>query len=230
MSKRKNYKVDYEAVYLFENQLKNSVSAGSEAFINNEETSKIINHSAGNSFRKNYTKLKVSGIDIDDVITVARCYSMIFWTRYRNNFKNKKHMYYSLCRYLGQKLYRYVTLTEKKFPENRHRVDVVSKSIANNNDTSSVSAIDYASEKWRNISARNTASSDEIIETARGKIDLFSQEISTRQLTNLKRVSDKFHRKSMDEIRRMSHAEHDKYQYYSLANEVYSKYLSSKKN
>jgi hypothetical protein len=114
MKKRSNYKQDYEKVYLLDTRLQTSFSKESEAFLRLDQTQKVINHLVSGTMRKNYWGLKLLGIERDDVINVSRNLAAVFYTKYWHKQKNERAAYYSLCRFLGQKLNTYISISTKK--------------------------------------------------------------------------------------------------------------------
>jgi hypothetical protein len=114
MKKRSNYKQDYEKVYLLDTRLKTSFSKESENFLESDQTQRVINHLVSVTIKKNYWGLKLLGIERDDILNVSRNLSAIFYSKYWSKQKNERAAYYALCRFLGQKLNTYISISTKK--------------------------------------------------------------------------------------------------------------------
>lgn len=112
--KTNNIRDSFEGVYLLEHRLKDSFTQDGIRFLENEQTKKIISYSCRLSYRKNMYKFKHLGLEIEDLQSVANCLSITFFSKYMKNFKTEKQAYYALARFLGQKLYHYMTLSNKK--------------------------------------------------------------------------------------------------------------------
>ena len=109
-----NYKVDYERVYLLQTRLASSYSKEFEEFLKLSSTQKMINYSVSLTLRKNYWGLKIMGIERDDLQGVAYNLAAVFYSKYLSNFETEKSANYAFCRFLGQKLSSYISISQKK--------------------------------------------------------------------------------------------------------------------
>jgi len=224
----------YEEVYLSWERLKTSMTKEAADFINKTDIQKLITYSARNSFRKNYMKFSNAAIDLDDVINVARCYSLIFYEKYRNNFVNEKQMNYSLCKFLGQKLYLYKIVTDRKFKEIQYKVDPIKfLNKTSLNDKNVNDSIDHIlvsiNTKPVTMEENSETSSQEALE----RLMSTDKKLKPAQMSKLKNISNMFVAKSEDELKELSPNQFFFYQYRKLAHEVYSKHKlerSRKKN
>ena len=109
-------KKDYERVYLLETRLKDSINKDSIAFLEKAATEKIIKYSVSAFINKYSTFLSFSGIQFDDLMSVARSLTLVFFSKYSAKFESEKDVYFVLCRFLGQKLFNYLKISQKRYP------------------------------------------------------------------------------------------------------------------
>lgn len=225
---KRRFNTHYEEVYLSYDRLKTSMTPEAEAFIQQDEIRKIITYSSSNSFKKNYAKFCNAGVDIDDVINVARCYTLIFFARYRQNFINEKQRNYSLCRFLGQKIYLYKVVTERKFREMNFRVDHhrVMRNQDDQNEGSILDNLTHFSAKSFDV-LQDADREDHIIQTRARVLDP-TMRLSTTQLTKLRKIANGFMEKTEEDLKSMSIKDFENYEYQKLAHEVYSKHMTGR--
>jgi hypothetical protein len=115
MVKRFSYQDSFESLYLLETRLKTSITPQSQAFVEDSETDKCLRHSAGIFTGRHYRTMSHLGLEYDDLLNVARCMAMVFFTRYYDKQPNRKAAMYAMMRFVGQKLSVYLHKFCKKY-------------------------------------------------------------------------------------------------------------------
>ena len=98
----------YEKSYLLYNRLQKSVTPKDEQFLKAPDVQKIVRYMARIGARKYVTDMYRSGIEQEDMVSVASCFALVFSQHYSDKYPNKKEKLNRLMSFIGQKLHYYV--------------------------------------------------------------------------------------------------------------------------
>lgn len=215
-----NIKDHFESVYLLESRFMQSVTQESEEFIKDPEIRKLVYHIARLSYNKNKYTLSSGGMEIDDLFNIGLCLSMVFKRFYSDNFKTKKHMTTSLCRFLGQKFYNLKLLLEKKVPESSRSMLKMTSNDQFDDESSYISIL------WENYCESNKEEKPDTEELITRVIVAIQADRNGkgpkrfRKVNNLRRMAKKYKPRTIPEIQALSPNELSKHESYELAHQV----------